>query len=121
MEKQDVVRRWAEQAGQYHPANPFTPTTPAMQAMALREMEGSGYRSDREYRDRKKSSDKKHHRSRSTGGSTTPPHHSRSNSYAYGPVPSPTSAAYQAPVIPPILPGVSLENFPSSANFLMVF
>ncbi|KAK1226108.1 hypothetical protein PQX77_010924 [Marasmius sp. AFHP31] len=104
MEKQDVVRRWAEKTGQFYPANPFTPTTPAVQAMALQGRDMDGYRSDREYRDRdrgdkKKSGSGHKHRSRSMGGSPTPPNHSRSSSFAYAQAPSPT-AAYGAPVIP---------------------
>ncbi|KAL0059118.1 hypothetical protein AAF712_014167, partial [Marasmius tenuissimus] len=92
MEKQDGVRRWAKQTGQFHPANPFTPTTSAVHAMALKD---SGRRSDGGYRDRERSSSgHKKHRSRSTDGTSTPPKPSRSNSYAYAPVTSPL-AAYQ--------------------------
>ncbi|KAK1222159.1 hypothetical protein PQX77_015004 [Marasmius sp. AFHP31] len=82
MEKQDGVRRWAERTGQFHPANPFTPTTPSVQAMALKD--SSRHRSG-------SSSGHKKHRSRSVGGSSTPPNPSRSNSYAYTPVSSPLS------------------------------
>ncbi|KAJ8095813.1 hypothetical protein PM082_022920 [Marasmius tenuissimus] len=124
MAKQDGVRRWAENTGQFYPANPFTPTTPAVQAMMLqgREMDGygyggsgggSGYRSDKEYRDRdkgdkRKSSSGHKHRSRSMGGSPTPPNHSRSSSFAYAQGPSPT-AAYGAPVIPGPLTSSGIE------------
>ncbi|KAL0057788.1 hypothetical protein AAF712_015561 [Marasmius tenuissimus] len=49
----DGVRCWAERTGQFHPANPFTPTTPAVHAMALKD---SGRRSDRGHRDRERGS-----------------------------------------------------------------
>ncbi|KAK1222160.1 hypothetical protein PQX77_015006 [Marasmius sp. AFHP31] len=87
MEKQDGVRRWAERTRQFHPANPFTPTTPSVQAMALKD---SRHRSG-------SSSGHKKHRSRSVGGSSTPPKPSRSDSYAYTPVSSPLSPVSLTP------------------------
>ncbi|KAK1217015.1 hypothetical protein PQX77_020333, partial [Marasmius sp. AFHP31] len=65
MEKQDGVCRWAEKTGQFQTANPFTPTTPSAQAMALKDS-SSGRRSG-------SSSGHQKHRSRSVGGPSTPP------------------------------------------------
>lgn len=76
MEKQNSIRRWAEQTGRYEPANPFAPTTPAVRAMTL---EGRGHRSDRDRRDRPTPSRSGSGRYETSSSRPTP---SRSNSYA---------------------------------------
>ncbi|KAK1217017.1 hypothetical protein PQX77_020335, partial [Marasmius sp. AFHP31] len=69
MEKQDGIRRWAGKTCQFHPANPFTPTTPSVQAVALKDS-GNSHRLGSSFGQQK-------HRSRSVGGSSTPPKPSR--------------------------------------------
>ncbi|KAF9258475.1 hypothetical protein L218DRAFT_730504 [Marasmius fiardii PR-910] len=91
-QKMDGICRWTYDTGRYRPADPFSPTTPAVQARALQDY--SERERDRDYfRTGESGSGQRKNRSRSVGERESRPSHSRSRSYA------------PAPSQPPVIPG----------------
>lgn len=90
-QKMATIFRWTSETGRFKPADPFAPTTPALQVRALQDPRDR--ERDRDFRRSESgSSENRKHRSRSMGERDSRPTHSRSHSYA----PTPP---------PPVIPG----------------